>query len=110
MSKIPACLIGKVVSWPNADQTNRRPARYCGYGTVVDAFARSILVRIADGDLDEDGAPEPPHYITMSACDETLRFFDTQEQHDAWLAFWRKERAEPSPLAEIRRRRGERLQ
>jgi hypothetical protein len=72
-------LVGKIVAWPNSDEMGRDT----GHGEVVTALdSPFLLVRKRSSPSD----PEPNHMLVLGFDEPGLAFFDTQDEHDSWLA------------------------
>ena len=71
-------LVGKIVAWPNSDETDR----LAGHGEIVAALESPFLLvrkRSSRGD------PEPSYMLVLGIDEPELAFFDTQDEHDTWL-------------------------
>ena len=70
-------LVGKIVAWPNSEEMGRDT----GHGEIVAALETPfLLVRMRPSHDD------PDHMLVLGFDEPDLAFFDTQDQHNTWLA------------------------
>jgi hypothetical protein len=70
-------LVGKIIAWPNSEEMGRDT----GHGEIVAALESPFLL------VRKRPSRDDPGYMLALGFDEPgLVFFDTQDEHDTWLA------------------------
>ena len=72
----------------------KHAARIAGHGEVINVLeAPFLLVQVNypsepnQFDLSDDAVPEPKHMLVLSLNEKGLRFFNSYDEHETWMAY-----------------------